>query len=135
MKDDQCTSMTPVAEGHVLHLREGHEVAIYKRNGVHWVAEFRDGSAELVDATSWFHFHTGALRYSFGNRAAALNATSEITPEVLAQIERLHSPVDRTVRGALAETIVSAAWRWAKTVTSRLHKSSSRRAQELRLTR
>jgi hypothetical protein len=131
MKDDPCTSITAVVEGQILRISEGHEVAIYKRNGVHWVAEFRDGRGELVDATSWFHFHTGALRYSFGNRAAALNSASAITPEVLAQIEHLHGRADNSARASILTALANAVRRWASIGVSRMRKSTPRRAQEL----
>ena len=131
MKDDLHASTTPVVEGHVLHLREGYDVAIYKRNGVVWVAEFRAGRSELIDAASWFHFHMGSLRYSLGNRAAALNSASAITPEVLAQIERLHRRAERAPRATLAAALVNAVRRWAGLGASKARTSASRRAQEL----
>lgn len=126
MKDDLHARMTPAVEGHLLRLREGHEVAIYKRDGVCWVAEFHDGRGKLVDATSWFHFHVGPLRYSHGNRAAALDSATAITPEVLAQIEQLHRRADRAARSTLAAAVVNALRCWAGLGASR-----SRRARGL----
>jgi len=131
MKDDLDASTTPVVEGHVLHLREGYDVAIYKRNGAGWVAEFRDGRGELVDAALWFQFHAGSLRYSFGNRAAALNSASEITPELRAQIERLHGRTSRAARDTLVAALVKSVRRWVGLGASKARTSASSRAQEL----
>lgn len=77
-------------DGHLLQLGDGHEVAIYTRDGVFWVAEFRDGRSELHDASSFFRFHAGSLRYSIRRHAAVVESAAALTPEVLERIERLH---------------------------------------------
>lgn len=81
-------------DGHVLQLAEGHEIAIYTRDGVFWVAEFKDGRGELFNAGTFFRFHAAALRYS--NRAYALASASStaVTAEVLERIERLHQQLE-----------------------------------------
>lgn len=79
--------------GHVIHLGDGKSVAIYQRDGVCWIADFQFGVARLTDAASWFRFHTGVLRYSHSRRAAALDSTTPIPPEMAEQIRRLHRPV------------------------------------------
>ena len=76
--------------GSVIHLGDGHRVAIYQRDGECWVADFQGGTGQLVDAATWFRFHTGVLRYSHGRRAAALESMAPISPELAEQIERLH---------------------------------------------
>ena len=40
--------------GNILHSSERHTVAIYRRDGQCWVANFQDGCGELTDAASWF---------------------------------------------------------------------------------
>jgi hypothetical protein len=130
MKDDLPVGTSPLVEGHVLHLREGYEVAIYKRNSVGWVAEFRNGRGELFDAALWFQFHAGSLRYSLGDRAAALNSASAITPELLAQIERLHRRAENTPPSALAAVVI-AVRRWAGLGASRARTPASTRVREL----
>jgi hypothetical protein len=82
----------PEIIGHVIHLGDGHSVAIYKRDGVCWIADFQWGVGRLTDAASWFRFHAGVLRHSHGRRAAALDTMAPITPELVERIERLHRP-------------------------------------------
>src|SRR5689334_7787111 len=77
-------------EGQLLQLGEQHAVAIYRREGTCWVAEFRAGSSALVDASTWFHFHAVELRHSHGRRAAGLRSAAALTPQVIEEIQRLH---------------------------------------------
>jgi len=132
MKDDLRTGTTPVVEGHVLHLREGLDVAIYTRNDVCWVAEFQHGRAALIDGTIWFRFHSGPLRQSHGNRAAALDSSSQLTPKVLAQIERLHLRAEQAATGPTrAAAIFHAVRRWLGRGATGGRALASRRAQDL----
>jgi hypothetical protein len=87
LRDDPPTI---AVTGHVMQLGEHHSVAIYQRNGRCWVAEFRDGRGELIDAAGWFRSHLGALRYSHGHRMAALATMRPITADVIGKIEDLH---------------------------------------------
>jgi hypothetical protein len=114
MNDDMRASTTTMADGQLLRLREGHQVAIYKRNGVNWVAEFRNGRSELFDAAWWFYFHLGSLRYSHGMRETALDSATAITPEVLAKIERLHRRVERVARPHFVAVVVNAVRRYRR---------------------
>ena len=57
--EDKPRKVSNTTEGRLLRLGEGHEVAIYRRDGVCWPAEFRHGRGELIDAASWFRFHAG----------------------------------------------------------------------------
>ena len=77
--------------GHAMHLSERHVVAVYRRNGVSWVAEFRDSRGELSDPASWFRSMLGTLRYSHGARRCALDRMTVLTPELISDIEALHS--------------------------------------------
>lgn len=87
-----------VISGHVIHVGEGKSVAIYQRNGVCWIADFQCGAGRLIDAASWFRFHTGVLRYSHSRRAAALESMAPISPEMAEQIRRLHRPATPAAR-------------------------------------
>jgi hypothetical protein len=76
--------------GGVIHVDDGKSVAIYRRHGMCWVADFQWGAGQLVDAASWFRFHAGVLRYSHSRRATALESMAPISPQLAEQIERLH---------------------------------------------
>lgn len=77
-----------------MHLGERHTVAFSVRNQVSCVAEFRDGRGELTHATHWFRFHASPLRYCHNRRAATLENTTVLTPEIIEEIERLHRQED-----------------------------------------
>jgi hypothetical protein len=97
-------------EGHLRQLGEGHEVAIYTRDGVFWVAEFRHGYSELFNAAAFFRFHAGALRYSKRPYGLALASTTALTPEVFERIERLHQQLeaqDARIRDAAIAVVAS----------------------------
>ena len=61
-------SAAPSISGHMIDLGVGHSIAIYERNDVGWVAEFRDGRGEFMYAGAWFRFHAGGLRYCYNRR-------------------------------------------------------------------
>jgi hypothetical protein len=81
--------IAPSINGHTIVLGAGHSVAIYKRKGEFYVAEFLDGCGELAYADTWFRFHAGALRCYNGR--AALRRSMPLTPEMMQKIERLHA--------------------------------------------
>ena len=74
--------------GYVIGRGGAHSIAIYERNGVSWVAEFRDGRAELMNANTWFYFH--AERLGYWNRHQAYKSVQPLLPAMLEDIERLH---------------------------------------------
>jgi len=113
---------TASIEGHMIDLDTGHTIAIYKRNGVCWVAEFRDGRGELDYAGSWFRFHAGGLRYCHNRRRTALQSSTPLTSEMLENIERLHVASDACQERMLAvpRTLAAAARRYWINVISRL---------------
>ena len=57
--------------GHVMHVGGGHRVVFHLRDRMPWVAEFRDGRVELIDAATWWRQVPVELR-SHAGRAAAL---------------------------------------------------------------
>jgi hypothetical protein len=75
--------------GHVIDLGAGHSIAIYERNGVSWVAEFRDGRGEIMYAGAWFRLDSRCLRYCH-DRRTGLQPSTPLTPDMLDNIERLH---------------------------------------------
>lgn len=77
-------------QGQMLRLSEYHAVAIYRRDGVMWVADFVDGRGELVDANTWFRFNCGALANSHARRRMALESATPISLELGERIEALH---------------------------------------------
>jgi len=85
--------------GNVIRVDDDQSVAVYRRHGVCWVADFQCGTGQLVDAATWFRFHAGVLRYSHGRRAAALESMAPISPQLAAQIERLHQSPNSTAPG------------------------------------
>lgn len=74
--------------GYVIGRGGAHSIAIYERNGVSWVAEFRDGRGELMNANTWFYFH--AERLGYWNRRQAYKSVQPLTVSMLEEIERLH---------------------------------------------
>lgn len=51
--------------------------AIYCRDGLSWVARFRDGCGELSDAASWFRVRAGLLRSCRVGSVAAVDGFVE----------------------------------------------------------
>ena len=125
-------SPASVIQGRLMRLGEHHEVAIYLRDGVAWVAEFKDGRGELVDAGSWFRFQAGGLRYSHGLRAAALESAIPLSGELVSRIECLHQ--DRHSHGPgnanPAVAIFDSLKRHLEHWTSRIRALASKRMHE-----
>lgn len=115
-------------DGHLLQLGERHAVAIYRRDGVPWVAEFRDGGSELLDPATFFRSHFGTLRYSGRRHAAALESARALTPEVLERIERLHQQFearDASMQDACGAVLASLK-RWNRDLWLRLRSRTMR---------
>ena len=74
-----------VENGNLLRLGETRELAIYRRDGVAWIADFGGVRGELFTAGEWFALN--------GGRASLLRrAEPEPLPaDVIERIERLHS--------------------------------------------
>jgi hypothetical protein len=121
-----------VVQGQYMRLSARHAIAVYLRDGMHWVAEFNDGHIELTDATTWFGFHAGALRYSHAHRAAALESATALPKEVLDEIERLHQRLDAQVTEAGKGEIfvLEAAKRCYRKFASRLRVQGSKQTQQ-----
>jgi hypothetical protein len=120
-------------DGHLLQLGAGYEVAIYTRDGVFWVAEFRDGRSELLDASAFFRFHAGALRYSNRRHAAALESARGLTPEVLDRIERLHQQLEADNARILGASVavVASVMRCCRGLTLMIRSRTAKIAERL----
>jgi len=77
-----------------VRLSERESIAIYRRDGLSWVAHFRDGYGELNDAATWFRAHAGLLRSARVGSVAALDTVEMLTAEMISNIARLHQRVD-----------------------------------------
>ena len=99
--------------GYVIGRGGAHSIAIHERNGVSWVAEFRDGRGELMNANTWFYFH--AERLGYWNRHQAYKSAQPLPPSMLEAIERLHGEREAreaaTVTGRCRITLTEAAAR------------------------
>jgi hypothetical protein len=88
-------------EGSLLRLGETREIAIYQRDGVAWVADFRGGRGELFTVAEWFALNgRGRLL-----RRAELAPIAPLPANVIERIERLHGAEDRAPLSALAERL------------------------------
>jgi hypothetical protein len=76
--------------GTSVRLSERDTIAIYRWDGLSWVAHFRDGYGELEDAATWFKVHAGLLRSCRAGSIAALETVELLTPEMISKIARLH---------------------------------------------
>jgi hypothetical protein len=121
----------PSIYGHMITLGVDHSIAIYVRNGECCVAEFRDGCGSLEDASSWFRFHAGVLRWGQGR--TALQSSMPLNSEMLEQIERLHAASDARQARMLAvpASVAAAARRYWSNAMSRLRGRTARISQTL----
>jgi hypothetical protein len=71
-------------EGSFLRLGETREIAIYRRGGLAWVADFRDGHGEIFSPGDWF------ARNGRGSLRAALDFLEPLPECLIERIERLH---------------------------------------------
>jgi hypothetical protein len=84
----EATSLFAI-QGHLLKLGDGREVALYRRDGTLWAADFVDGRCEIVEAARWFGSRDGARALARARRRH--EQTSNPIPEELAEtIECLH---------------------------------------------
>lgn len=85
-------------EGNLLRLSATREIAIYRRGGLAWVADFRGGHGELFAAADWFALNArGSLL-----RRVATDAIGPLPADAIGRIERLHQAEDRSPLAAVA---------------------------------
>ena len=128
MNTESKARATPSIIGNMIDLGTGETIAIYERNGVCWVAEFRDGHGAL-DYAGWFRFYAGHLRAAH----VARKVPTPLTPEMLERIERLHSESEAQQERMLAvpRAIATAAQSYLSSVMSRLRGRASKPSQTL----
>jgi hypothetical protein len=84
-------------EGNLLRLSETREIAIYRRGGVAWVADFRGGRGELFTAGEWFALNgRGSLL-----RRVGLASIVPLPVDLIEKIERLHGAENHSPLSAL----------------------------------
>lgn len=72
--------------GNLLRLGEQHEIAIYMRDGMAWVADFKDGRCKVSTASAWFASNQdGRVLHRMD-----LGSITPLPEEVVERIERLH---------------------------------------------
>lgn len=118
--------------GHMIALGAGHSIAVYERNRECFVAEFRDGRGEFTYAGAWFRFHAGGLRYCH-NRRTAFQVSMPLSPDMLANIERLHAEDEARHERMLAvpRTVAAVARRYGIELISRLRGRAAKVSQTL----
>ena len=88
--------------GYVIGRGGAHSIAIYERNGVSWVAEFRgDDHGELMNANTWFYFH--AERLGYWHQGQGYRSAKPLPPQMLEEIERLHREKDARERATATQ--------------------------------
>ena len=100
-----------VPNGNLLRLGNEREIAIYRRNGVAWIADLRGGRGELFTAGEWFALNGrgGVLR------RAGLDSIVPLPARLIESIERLHGAEDRAPLAALGARLRDglARFSWA----------------------
>ena len=109
--------------GTSVRLSERDTIAIYRWDGLSWVAHFRDGYGELEDAATWFKVNAGLLRSCRVGSIAALETVEMLTPEMISRIARLHRRRDaeRAARSQASANAVAAFRRTCAQLAATLH--------------
>lgn len=98
---------TALPRGSLLRLSETREVAIYLRDGVTWVADFRDGYGELFTVGEWFALnHCGGVL-----RRMKLDPIAPLPDRVAERIEQLHCAEKSADAPTLMAALVGVAAR------------------------
>jgi hypothetical protein len=97
MNGDHGRDEAAAPDGKLLRLGECREIAIYQRDGVAWVADFRGGRGELFTPGEWFALNG---RGSLVRRARPVSI-APLPADVIERIERLHGAKDRAPLAAL----------------------------------
>ncbi len=87
-------------QGQLLRLSIRREVAIYLRQGELWVADFIDGSGELIDPVAWFRFNCGTPSSRQARRRMLHESAIPLSAELVDKIEDLHQPIRQASRFA-----------------------------------
>ena len=109
--------------GTSVRLNDRETIAIYRWDGLSWVAHFRDGCGELDDAATWFKAHACLLRSCRVGSIPALEPVEMLTPEMISRIARLHRRRDaeRAARSQASANAVAAFRRTCAQLAATLH--------------
>ena len=109
--------------GTSVRLSERDTIAIYRWDGLSWVAHFRDGYGELEDAATWFKVNAGLLRSCRVGSIAALETVEMLTPEMISRLARLHRrrEAERAARAQASANAVAAFRRACAQLAATLH--------------
>ena len=106
---------TAVRNGCLLRLGEEREIAIYLRDGVAWIADFRGGRGELFTAGEWFALNgRGSVL-----RRVGLDSIATLPARLVERIERLHSAEDRAPLAALGARLRDRLARFSRALSCR----------------
>ena len=115
MNGNRGRDETAVQNGSLLRLGEEREIAIYPRDGVVWVADFRGGRGELFTVGEWFALNgRGSLL-----RRAGLDSIVPLPADVIERIGRLHGAEDRAPLAALAARLVDRLAEFSRELSCR----------------
>jgi len=115
MNGNRARDETAVQNGSLLRLGEEREIAIYPRDGVVWVADFRGGRGELFTVGEWFALNgRGSLL-----RRAGLDSIVPLPADVIERIGRLHGAEDRAPLAALAARLVDRLAEFSRELSCR----------------
>jgi len=115
MNGNRGRDETAVQNGSLLRLSETREIAIYRRDGVVWVADFRGGRGELFTVGEWFALNgRGSLL-----RRAGLDSIVPLPADVVERIGRLHGAEDRAPLAALAARLVDRLAEFSRELSCR----------------
>ena len=77
--------------GNLLRLGEARAIAIYRRGGLAWIAEFSGGRGELHSPGAWF-----ALNAPCSAVRARLDGLEPLPADVIGKLEALHAAAERS---------------------------------------
>ena len=106
MNTDPKQNDTGHLHGNLLRLSARREIAIYLRDGMAWVTDFRDGHGEVCPAGAWFALNQD--RWAL--RRAARDAITPLSADMVRRIENLHRHLEQPrVRLARPQTLALLA--------------------------
>ncbi|MGB7542806.1 MAG: hypothetical protein WBM28_12420 [Burkholderiales bacterium] len=115
MNGDRGRDETAVPNGSLLRLGEEREIAIYQRDGVAWVADFRGGCAELFTAGEWFALNGRGSAL----RRMGLDSIVPLPARLIERIERLHGAEGRVPLAVLLARLRDRLARFSRELSCR----------------
>ena len=130
MNTNQEQSSASRVNGNLLRLGDQRAIAIYLRDSMAWVAEFKNGRASVSMASHWFSVNQGGRVL----RHMELASITPLPDDVMERIERLHERLAQAGRhpttSSESATVVTRFRSWlVKFLRSILSKRSARPRQ------